>query len=351
MRRFLIALTAATSLAACSSADVGSNADYATDSFAKPTDHGELDFHGHNFADFTAEQRFHGWHFTLTGPASVQLSTSLHTANLDTMLYLYAADEQGKKTGPNIAKDDNGGEDGLSSSITKDLEAGTYYIQAKTKNIAMRGRFELVTACSGAGCPVIEPPSAEQYCDGAYEAIGKCMDDGATEEECAPHGADGLLCCNADQDNWFCEEICASDLMTATEWGTDYDALYDVVPEDDYSGLMEYRATAVNACASPDLEALTVDVVAGYDADLEDEGTYDRKPWVTRGDEGFNDYFLTEEVMTVLDALVGDTASQRFEASVDIPCPNCTDGRILYGVYYPKAGKLVELLVRTGGDS
>lgn len=356
MRRFLIALTAAATLAACST-DVGSDSSYATDSFRNPTHHGELDFFGSNVADFSSEQNFHGWSFTLTGAATVTLGTELHTANLDTVMYLYNADENGKKFGPNIGKDDNGGEDGISSLLTKELEAGRYFIQVKTANQAMRGRFNVTTACAGVGCPVLEPTGVADYCGSAEESIGKCLDDSldATLEGCAPSGAASILCCNGtmgtEDEAWYCADHCGSSLMTAREWGADLEPLYTVFVEDDYEGLEDYQVTAVNSCASPDLEALADDTVDSYNVDLEDEGLYAREAWIARGEEGFYDYFISEDVITMLDSMMGESATQRFEASVELSCNNCTDGRTVYGVYYPKAGKLVELMVRWGGDS
>lgn len=356
MRRLLLALTATATLAACST-DVGRDASYATDSFRNPTHHGELDFFGDNVAEFSNEENFHGWSFTLTGDATVTLGTQLLTPNLDTMVYLYDADDNGEKVGPNIGKDDNDGDDGISSLLTKQLEAGRYFIQVKTQNQAMRGRFKLTTACAGVGCPVLEPTVVADYCESAALDIEKCVDDrlDATLEGCAPSSAASILCCNGttgtEEEAWYCADHCGGGLMTAREWNADLEPLYTVFVEDDYQGLEDYQVTAVNSCASPDLNVLADDIVDSYDAATEEEGSYQRQAWVARGDEGFHDGFITEDVMTMLDTMMGESATQRFEASIEIPCPNCTDGRTVYGVYYPQAGKLVELIVRWGGDS
>jgi len=356
MRRYLIALTAAATLAACS-ADVGSDAAYATDSFRNPTHHGELDFFGDNVAEFSDAENFHGWSFTLTAAAKVTLGTELRTANLDTVIYLYTADDDGKKFGPNIGKDDNGGEDEISSLLTKELEAGRYFIQVKTQNQAMRGRFALTTACEGVGCPVLEPTSVDDYCWSAEEEIGKCVDDSldATLEGCAPSSAASILCCNGtvgtNDEAWYCEDHCGNGLTTARDWSADLDPIFSVFYEDGSQGLMDYQVRAVNSCASPDLDELAGYVVDRYEADLEDDASYTRKAWVSRGDEDFSDLFLSEDVLTMLDSMMGEQATGRFEAWVDLPCNNCTLGQTLYGVYYPEAGKLVELLVQTGGDS
>ena len=349
MRTFLYAAVLLTTAAACSS--VGSDSADATDSFAKPTHHGELDFHGDNDARFSDSQRFHGWSFTLTGDAEVTLGTELRTANLDTHLYLYNADEDGKKTGRNIANDDNGGDDGLSSAVTKTLGAGNYFVQVKTKNVAMRGSFNLAASCLGAGCPVDEPTPPADYCDSAHESIGKCMDDGYSELECAPSDSDALLCCNAfPQDEWFCEDLCVtSDLHLARAWNDDYDRLFDVYPEDDYSGLQDVYALAVNQCASPDLDELAAQVANG--TDLVQDDTFDPEPWIARGDADFFRWDITEEIVSVIDQIVGEQAASRFEASVEVPCPNCTDGYTVHGFYYPQVGKVVVLEARWGGDS
>jgi hypothetical protein len=60
---------------------------------------------------------------------------------------------------------------------------------------------------------------------------------------------------------------------------------------------------------------------------------------------------LTPEVVAVVDAIVGAKATAHWSASVEVPCPNCTDGFAKDVLYYEEIGKLIVLESRWGGDS
>ena len=69
---------------ACAGQDeVGSGSSDVTDSFRNPTDHGELQFGVPNDAEFTDEDRYHAWRFTLSAEAEIDLTTQLIAHNLD----------------------------------------------------------------------------------------------------------------------------------------------------------------------------------------------------------------------------------------------------------------------------
>ncbi|MBW2456342.1 MAG: hypothetical protein JRI68_17615 [Deltaproteobacteria bacterium] len=184
--RRLAALTLTSAMvlgaAACVGDNVGADAAYSTDSFASPTEHGPLRFGAPNPAEFTEDNRFHSWTFTLTAPAEIDLATDVNAANLDTVMYLYRLGEEG--WGSYINKnDDDGGL--LTSRIARSLDAGEYRIKVKTTKVAMRGSFSVVAGCLGDGCPTIDVgecngqgpadlPSPTAYtpaCDATLEAI------------------------------------------------------------------------------------------------------------------------------------------------------------------------------------
>lgn len=182
-------------LAACASNDVGSGSDYATDSFSQPTEHGELRFGTPNPAEFTDDNRFHSWTFSLSADAEIDLSTTVTPTNLDTVMYLYQRSEDG--WGSYIDKNDD--YDGLlTSRITRALGAGEYRIKVKATKVAMRGPFAVLGQCTGEGCPTsgggtcngdgpANLPTATGYtpaCDAAFAAI-LTSPTGATPPECA----------------------------------------------------------------------------------------------------------------------------------------------------------------------
>ncbi len=185
----------ALSVAACVGDTIGSDSAYSTDSFASPTEHGELRFGAPNPAEFTNDNRFHAWTFTLTGPAELELSTELDAANLDTVMYLYRRSED--SWGSYIDKNDD--HDGLlASRISRTLEAGDYRIKVKTTKVAMRGSFSVIGTCTGDGCPTTDGgectgdgpatlPSPTRYtpaCNATLEAI-LTTPRGAAPADCA----------------------------------------------------------------------------------------------------------------------------------------------------------------------
>jgi hypothetical protein len=149
------------------------------DSFASPSEHGDLGFGARSAAEFTASARFHSWTFTLTASATVDLATELDAANLDTVMYLYKQSASGS-WGAAIAKNDDANDDTAASALTRKLGKGNYRVIVKAFKTSQRGAFSLGGACTGAGCPVTtcEPeqalPAATGYgagCDAAFTAV------------------------------------------------------------------------------------------------------------------------------------------------------------------------------------
>jgi hypothetical protein len=331
--------------------DPGSTTDFATSSWSKPVHHGELTFGGLNAAEITKSQPFHGWSFTLTGAADVTLTTST-TENVDTVLYLYKATADGKKTGKYLTVNDDA-KGAITSEVKRKLDAGSYFVQIKAKKSAIVGDFALHGVCTGAGCPVVSAPSLDSYCEGADEAFGKCMDDSldATEEECAPSGAEAMLCCNG-RDEWYCEAVCdPANLGLATVWNEDLDPVFDVFPEHEFGGLQSAISFAVASCGNPELERLSTLVLEADDLVEDPADAWQVDGWVMASDPKFPGSTLPPEVVEVVDGIVGAKATAHWSATIEVPCPNCTDGFAKDVLYYEEIGKLIVLESRWGGDS
>lgn len=148
------ALLSATSVVACGDS-IGSDSDFVRDSWSKPTDHGVFEFGAQNPGEFTSEKRFHSWTFELTGDADIAVETKLGTQNLDSVLYLYKKQSDGR-WGSYIAKNDDADDLGLGSRVKKSLGAGEYQIKVKASKSLMTGSFSVGGACSGDGCPTVE---------------------------------------------------------------------------------------------------------------------------------------------------------------------------------------------------
>ncbi|MBW2524689.1 MAG: DVUA0089 family protein [Deltaproteobacteria bacterium] len=352
----LFAIAAASLLAACATDSTGTSTDYATDSWANPTMHGELSFEERNTAELTESARFHGWYFTLSADAEVDLQTAPKAQNLDTVMYLYNADADGKKYGEYIAKNDDASSSTMASKLTEALPAGTYFVQVKAAHQLMTGRFDLETDCSGAGCPFSEVPSVQDYCDSTEEGIGKCVDDSldATEEGCAPGGysADAVLCCN-QTDEWYCDYVCGDSLQIPEVWGESLSRVEDAFPDTEWHYLTHARLHAVATCASPTLADIE-SVILAQDELLELEsgdGPWEVDGWVDAGDPNFVEGDASQEIIDAVSGIAGEPVSARWSASADIPCPNCTDGVTKQAYFFATSGKLILIESRWGGDS
>jgi hypothetical protein len=164
-------------LAACG-ADIGSDNSFAKDSFAKPTDHGELVFTdgARNEATFTETTRYHAWTFTLTDDAEVDLQTGLETVNLDSVMYLYRWDAGEELWGSYIRKNDNH-QGQMYSRIKSGLAAGEYRVKVQATHPMMVGKLNLAASCTGDGCPAVDTGVCEPthgsgtYTEGCGERI------------------------------------------------------------------------------------------------------------------------------------------------------------------------------------
>lgn len=128
-----------------------------SDSFFKPTEHGQLRFGTRNPGTIDEDALFHAWTFELTDDAEVDLRTEI-SANLDTVMYLYRREPGAESWGRFHRKNDDDG-DKVSSRITLDAAAGEYRVVVKGFKSALRGSFNLTADCTGAGCEA--PDSGE----------------------------------------------------------------------------------------------------------------------------------------------------------------------------------------------
>ena len=334
-------------------ADSSSQESFATDSWSRPTHHGELSFENGNQAEFTSSSRFHGWNFTIHSEAEVALTVTPAHTNLDTVAYLYRADEEGRKTGEHLFKnDDHGGT--LASRIAESLPAGRYYLQVKAAKALMRGRFEVISNCSGAGCPAVPTPNSEKLCDSAHEAISKCLDDSldATEGECAPdaHASEAVLCCNLVPTEPFCETVCNSPrAVLARYWSSSANPIAEVFPQDEYNKIISIADYGVANCLHPSVDELTAMILAA--AQAEHQADWDMVGWLSADASGFIDGNITQDVINQATQIVGEVPSFRFRATVEVPCQNCTDGYAIDALHFTKAGRVLMIERRWGYDS
>jgi len=122
----------------------------AADSFFEPTDMGAIAFGRAIDADLSDDAQFHAFHFDLSGPAGVVLSTAdAGASDLDTVMYLYKRGDSG--WGSYIAKDDDGG-GAYFSKLSESLDAGQYRVIVKGYSLEQVGPYRLESACSGDGC-------------------------------------------------------------------------------------------------------------------------------------------------------------------------------------------------------
>jgi hypothetical protein len=157
----LASLTCLLPLTGCGEAGPGSAkgpeeepllADGKSDSFTRPTEHGDLAFGVASDAEIDASQRFHAWTFALSGPAKISLRTEVST-NLDTVMYLYRREPGAAGYGAHLVKNDD-----YKGSIWSQIDhqatgPGEYRVVVKPFKVSLSGSFSLAATCDGAGCP------------------------------------------------------------------------------------------------------------------------------------------------------------------------------------------------------
>ncbi|GEM_PF-2987355 len=130
-----------------------------SDSFFKPTNHGELNFGVPSTASISSDARFHAWTFTLSDDAKVTLKTDV-SRNLDTVMYLYKRDNPMDSWGRYIKKNDDH-KGNIWSQITLSGEAAQYRVIVKPFKKALKGSFDLNATCDGAGCASLDAGQCE----------------------------------------------------------------------------------------------------------------------------------------------------------------------------------------------
>lgn len=163
MRTLSFAL-AALALSACLGDEKGPEEeappdDSKEDSFAKPLDHGAIQFGVGATSALTATEHFHTWTFELSGDAKVDLRTNyavLGQRRTDTVLYLYKWN--GTSWGAYMARNDDA--PGTTySKLVENLGAGKYRALVKGHLASTTGKFKLTVDCTGAGCAPPPPPA------------------------------------------------------------------------------------------------------------------------------------------------------------------------------------------------
>lgn len=125
------------------------------DSFFNPTEHGLTGFSSAVPGEFKGSANFHAYDFTLRGEASVSIETFMGVGGdpaLDTVLYLYRQQADGR-WGRYVAKnDDFSGAHRWSRIADLKLTAGSYRAIVKTYRYGAEGPFNLIVDCAGDGC-------------------------------------------------------------------------------------------------------------------------------------------------------------------------------------------------------
>ncbi len=161
-----------------------------SDSFFKPTEHGELNFKLPNNATMAEDELFHAWTFTLTGEATVTLQTEI-SQNLDTVMYVYHREDSDSSWGRYIKKNDDHGKE-IWSRIELAGEAGEYRVIVKPFKSKLRGSFSVNGTCEGDGCSVDDNqcvanefgsmPVFTRFTDGCMSEIGAVLDSPVVSE-------------------------------------------------------------------------------------------------------------------------------------------------------------------------
>ncbi|MFT7582023.1 MAG: hypothetical protein ACI9MR_003704 [Myxococcota bacterium] len=152
-------------------------ADGKADSFRKPTEHGGLQFSVPSSANFTDEQLYHAWEFSLTGDAKVGLAMSSSERNLDTVMYLYHRKSTSETWGRYIARNDDADKTTVLSLIEGQRGEGDYRIIVKGYKKALRGGFTVLGSCDGAGCPAVDPGDGDYGFPESGGFTAECLGD------------------------------------------------------------------------------------------------------------------------------------------------------------------------------
>ena len=148
----LIALAACTDATKAPEDGVPLDGDAKADSFQSPTEHGTIAFGTAQTGHLTSTAKYHAWTFVLGTGAEIHAYTQRapHKASIDTVLYLYQKQPNGRWGSYTARNDDNG--DSEWSSLDRTLGLGEYRLIVKGYSTSTTGYFDLAVACTGAGC-------------------------------------------------------------------------------------------------------------------------------------------------------------------------------------------------------
>ncbi|MEM6790095.1 MAG: hypothetical protein AAF715_21425 [Myxococcota bacterium] len=343
MRKFLFASLTAVAVGACGT-DVGSDVAYNTDSFFVPTMNGSLDFFAPQSATFSSTSRFHAWTFELSGEGEVDLRTGDLATNVDTIIYLYEADEAGNKVGHFLAKNDD--HDGaLASRIRRSLPAGRYLLQVKAHKTQIRGRFEVEASCDGAGCPVPELPlTFAEQCTAVDETVAACVAGGGTVEACAPTDDPvALQCCNVDVAADHCASTCATSRIALEPEDVDFIDGY----ADEYGGIYDIDVR-VAGCNTSFAEVIAGARNRSVPSNVDDLETWPegREATPSSGILALTDADFFAELATI----AHDDQFSAWTAEVDLGCPSCVHNAEQWVLFYPLTGTIITLTGEYGHD-
>jgi len=133
------------------------------DSFAQPITHGTVGYGVPANSALTRTARFHAWEFDVLLPGSTPTALLVgpqaeNDPAVDTVLYLYKQQANGR-WGSYIARnDDAGGE--VWSALSKTLTNGRYRIIVKGYTATTYGKFSVLLSCKRPGCTPPEPTCA-----------------------------------------------------------------------------------------------------------------------------------------------------------------------------------------------
>lgn len=172
------AMCLAMAIGACSS-EVSRGAEYAepadgkADSFYRPTEHGGIAFgESPEWAEISAEERFHAWTFRVAGEATIEARTAGDEGDeVDTVMYLYKRQEDGS-WGRYVGKNDDADNSTSLSAISHETDGGEFRVLIKGYGASDFGTFGLAVTCDGdCEAPAPAPTDFTASCAAQFHEI------------------------------------------------------------------------------------------------------------------------------------------------------------------------------------
>ncbi len=279
-----------------------------------PINHGTLPFNVTQTATLTSAAGaagFHAWQFTVSGAASVVLSTSPAAggpAQVNTALVLYRQQTNGTWA---LVTSNNDGPLPPWSRISRSLTAGTYRALVKGQTTSVTGAFALSGTCSGAGCPATcSAPDVELNPEdtSALTPAVTTFNAGARS---------GYTWCYVAPVSQYSTDVCPSDPTT----------LEAVVEQ------LTYEKDELRGWSFADGQVLTAAQIAAIE------------PFTTTCSPG------GPALATSVRNNVSSAPVQGWLIESEVPCHNCHEFGRFYVLWYPADGQILWLPYVTGYDS